>query len=152
MVSILKTFGLGLLCTLLSPLILLVFVLYFIYTFISIIIMFIIDVVRFFKGRSVLDELEIEKKAHQILKSQEEYNQKMQEAFMASQSQFGTPQTYPSFEPRPINTTVYSEQTNNVEPLNNIESTNYTETKFENTDSDETNIIPQNKDLSGGDF
>ncbi len=78
MMSILKTFGLGLLCTILSPLILVVFVLYFIYSLIGIIIMFFITVYRYFaKGGSVLDELEIEKKAKQILKNQEEQRMNM---------------------------------------------------------------------------
>lgn len=95
MISILKTFGLGLLCTLLSPLILLVLILYFFYTLIGIIVMFFISVYRYFaKGGNVLDELEVDKKARQILQAQEEYNQKLRESMLNGANQFN-PQPTP---------------------------------------------------------
>ncbi|MCH5172206.1 MAG: hypothetical protein J1F31_05220 [Erysipelotrichales bacterium] len=93
MASMLKTFGIGLLCTVLSPLILLVFVLYFIYTLLGTIVMFGINTYKYFaKGGSVLDELAIEKKARQILTAQEEYNQKMREAALNNINPLNTPQ------------------------------------------------------------
>lgn len=82
MLSILKTFGLGLLCTILSPLILLVLALYFVYTILVVAIMYIINIFKYFKGTSILEELEEEKKARLILKGEEEYQAKLREAYL----------------------------------------------------------------------
>ena len=85
MLSILKTFGLGLLYTLLSPFIALILVLYFIYTFLAFIIMFLINIFKFFKGKSITDKLPIDVEAEKILLAQEQYEAKLKEAIINNQ-------------------------------------------------------------------
>ena len=85
MLSILKTFGLGLLYTVLSPFILLILALYFIYTFLAFIIMFFINIFKFFKGKSITDKLPIDIEAEKILLAQEQYEAKFKEAILNSQ-------------------------------------------------------------------
>ncbi len=82
MLSILKTIGMGMLYTLLSPFILLVLALYFIYTFLVFIGMFFVNIFKFFKGKSVTDDLPIEKQAKQILEAQEQYETKLRESIL----------------------------------------------------------------------
>lgn len=149
MLSILKTFGLGLLCTILSPLILLILILYFIYTLIGVAIMFGISVYRYFaKGGSVLDELKIEKEAKKILQSQEEYNQKMRESALLGASPvnarpvnpvpnynvppanptYNSPQVTPTYT-TPVENPTYNDPTNNTyqepEVTSATDDTNY---------------------------
>ncbi len=85
MLSILKTFGLGLLYTVLSPFIVLILALYFIYTFLAFIIMFFINIFKFFKGKSITDKLPIDIEAEKILLAQEQYEAKFKEAVLNSQ-------------------------------------------------------------------
>ena len=85
MLSILKTFGLGLLYTVLSPFIVLILALYFVYTFIAFIIMFFINIFKFFKGKSITDKLPIDIEAEKILLAQEQYEAKFKEAVLNSQ-------------------------------------------------------------------
>lgn len=85
MLSILKTFGLGLLYTILSPFIVLILALYFIYTFLAFIIMFFINIFKFFKGKSITDKLPIDIEAEKILLAQEQYEAKFKEAVLNSQ-------------------------------------------------------------------
>ncbi len=85
MLSILKTFGLGLLYTVLSPFIVLILALYFIYTFLAFIIMFFINIFKFFKGKSITDKLPIDIEAEKILLAQEQYEAKFKEAILNSQ-------------------------------------------------------------------
>ena len=85
MLSILKTFGLGLLYTVLSPFIVLILALYFIYTFLAFIIMFFINIFKFFKGKSITDRLPIDIEAEKILLAQEQYEAKFKEAVLNSQ-------------------------------------------------------------------
>lgn len=85
MLSILKTFGLGLLYTILSPFIVLILALYFIYTFLAFIIMFFINIFKFFKGKSITDKLPIDIEAEKILLAQEQYEAKFKEAILNSQ-------------------------------------------------------------------
>lgn len=85
MLSILKTFGLGLLYTLLSPFIAIILVLYFIYTFLAFIVMFLINIFKFFKGKSITDKLPIDIEAEKILLAQEQYEAKFKEAIINNQ-------------------------------------------------------------------
>ena len=85
MLSILKTFGLGLLYTVLSPFIVLILALYFVYTFLAFIIMFFINIFKFFKGKSITDKLPIDIEAEKILLAQEQYEAKFKEAVLNSQ-------------------------------------------------------------------
>lgn len=85
MLSILKTFGLGLLYTVLSPFIVLILALYFIYTFLAFIIMFFINIFKFFKGKSITDKLPIDIEAEKILLAQEQYEAKLKEAIINNQ-------------------------------------------------------------------
>lgn len=85
MLSILKTFGLGLLYTVLSPFIVLILALYFIYTFLAFIIMFFINIFKFFKGKSITDKLPIDIEAEKILLAQEQYETKLKEAIINNQ-------------------------------------------------------------------
>lgn len=85
MLSILKTFGLGLLYTVLSPFIVLILALYFIYTFLAFIIMFFINIFKFFKGKSITDKLPIDIEAEKILLAQEQYEAKFKEAIINNQ-------------------------------------------------------------------
>lgn len=85
MLSILKTFGLGLLYTLLSPFIALILALYFIYTFLAFIVMFLINIFKFFKGKSITDKLPIDVEAEKILLAQEQYEAKLKEAIINNQ-------------------------------------------------------------------
>lgn len=85
MLSILKTFGLGLLYTILSPFIVLILALYFIYTFLAFIIMFFINIFKFFKGKSITDKLPIDIEAEKILLAQEQYETKLKEAIINNQ-------------------------------------------------------------------
>ena len=85
MLSILKTFGLGLLYTILSPFIVLILALYFIYTFLAFIIMFFINIFKFLKGKSITDKLPIDIEAEKILLDQEQYEAKFKEAVLNSQ-------------------------------------------------------------------
>lgn len=103
MLSILKTFGLGLLCTILSPLIFLVLILYFAYSLIVIVIMAIINIFKFFKGTSILEDLEEEKQAKKILKGQAEYEAKLRDAFLnnVNVNPFVAPE--PSIPPQHVN-------------------------------------------------
>ncbi len=85
MLSILKTFGLGLLYTLLSPFIALILALYFVYTFLAFIVMFLINIFKFFKGKSITDKLPIDVEAEKILLAQEQYETKFKEAIINNQ-------------------------------------------------------------------
>ena len=163
MVSILKTFGLGLLCTILSPLILLILVLYFIYTLLGVIVMFVISVYRYFaKGGSVLDELKIEKEAKKILQSQEEYNQKMRESALRDPLSSNVQPVNPFYNVPPINppypsqsTPTYSEPIENPphnnQPINNTYQEPEVSSTTNNTDDyDCYNTSPD--DQFGGDL
>lgn len=110
--SILKTFGMGLLYTVLSPLIAIILVLYFLYTFISFIIMFFIDIFKFFKGKSILDDLAIEVNAKKILSVQEEYENKLRDSILNNSQ----PASYYKEEPTISNTISEESKT-----LNDIE-------------------------------
>lgn len=156
MIQILKTFGLGLLCTILSPLILLVLILYFIYTLIGIIVMFFISVYRYFaKGSSVLDELEIDKKAKQILQAQEEYNQKVRESMLNGSNPFSAPQAN-AFAPNTFNSqnsfgaqnSYNMPQTNQISNQNNSE---YFENEHQNFDQSSSNENFIDNNSNGGD-
>ena len=59
--------------------------LYFIYTFLAFIIMFFINIFKFFKGKSITDKLPIDIEAEKILLAQEQYEAKFKEAVLNSQ-------------------------------------------------------------------
>ncbi len=116
MLSILKTFGLGLLYTVLSPFIVLILALYFIYTFLAFIIMFFINIFKFFKGKSITDKLPIDIEAEKILLAQEQYEAKFKEAILNSQLNV-TPNTNIVSNNGVVNNTIVppvSSETNNT--------------------------------------
>lgn len=84
MVLILKTLGVGILTVLLSPFIALVLALYFVYTLLGFIAMFFINIVKFFQGKSILDPLDIDKKAKNILEARAQYDQRYKDAVINS--------------------------------------------------------------------
>lgn len=125
MLSILKTFGLGLLYTVLSPFIVLILALYFIYTFLAFIIMFFINIFKFFKGKSITDKLPIDIEAEKILLAQEQYEAKFKEAVLNSQLNV-TPNTNIASNNGVVNNAIVppvNSETNNTS--NDIEGDNH---------------------------
>ena len=117
MLSILKTFGLGLLYTVLSPFIVLILALYFVYTFITFIIMFFINIFKFFKGKSITDKLPIDIEAEKILLAQEQYEAKFKDAIINNQMMANTP-----MKNMPQNNVTYpqTKQVKNVPPVTQV--------------------------------
>ena len=117
MLSILKTFGLGLLYTVLSPFIVFILALYFVYTFITFIIMFFINIFKFFKGKSITDKLPIDIEAEKILLAQEQYEAKFNDAIINNQVMANTPMNN-----MPQNNVTYTQtqQVNNVPPMTQV--------------------------------
>lgn len=62
MLEFIKMFGLGVLYTVLSPIILLIFVLFIVYSFFNYIVFEVINAVGFFAGKKITDETDLDKK------------------------------------------------------------------------------------------
>lgn len=140
MMSILKTFGIGLLYTILSPFILLVLVLYFAYTFIIFIAMFVVNVVYFFQGRSIKDELEIDKEAKKILQAQAAIEQQFKESILNQYSAVDS-----SFNQNNFSSNAFNQNVN----LNNYQNDQNSNHDDSNNLDENISPVDQNK---GGDY
>lgn len=130
MVSFLKVFARGVICTVLLPVILVVWVLYGAYCLVAFVIVFIKNVILFFTGENPTGDLKEDIEAKRILlekeQAQVEQAQVMSMMYQNMASQFAQPQRAPQpanndfdpFSPDPVEEPVPTKKSNEGSEVN----------------------------------